>query len=525
VIPVQTSTPPANVEALRSRLEWVESMLRDGDSLLAVDRELRFVYWGRRMESMSGIAADRALGREWSDMFRWGNSLDEAGVRAALAGHESSATDRPFRFPQSQGEGICEVRYLPWTDDGGRIIAAVALLRNRTEERRLAQRLEETETRFRNMADCAPVMLWMSGTDALCTFFNQTWLDFTGRTLAHELGVGWAAGVFYADFQRCMDTYLAAFNERRSFEMEYRLRRADGEWRWILDRGTPRWSPDGQFAGYIGSCVDITEHKRLEEELRKSLRDRDDFLSIASHELKTPLTTVKLAVDAMTGALRAHQDDPEAPPMPALLLATAARASTQTSRLAGLIEELLDMSRLAAGQLALGRSLTDLVTIVRDLVAHASDLAAVTQTPVHIDAPERAPGVWDRARLERALGNLLSNALKYGAGKPVRVAVHYSTESAEVSVVDQGIGIAEADQRRIFERFERAVSATHYGGFGLGLWIAREIVQAHGGEIHVSSRLGEGATFTIRLPGPHGLPAGGRRRRKGQSDEPIATLE
>ena len=95
------------------------------------------------------------------------------------------------------------------------------------------------------MADASPVLLWMSGTDGLCTFFNQTWLDFTGRTLEEEWGVGWAEGVHFEDFQRCMDTYMDAFNERRVFEMEYRLRRADGEYRWILDRGTPRYTPDG----------------------------------------------------------------------------------------------------------------------------------------------------------------------------------------------------------------------------------------------------------------------------------------
>ena len=144
------------------------------------------------------------------------------------------------------------------------------------------------------MADASPVLLWMSRTDGLCTFFNQTWLDFTGRSLEEEWGVGWAEGIHFEDFQRCMDTYVDAFNRREVFEMEYRLRRHDGEYRWILDRGTPRYLPDGTFAGYIGSCVDITERKQLEAELRKAVRVRDEFLSIASHELRTPLTSLKL---------------------------------------------------------------------------------------------------------------------------------------------------------------------------------------------------------------------------------------
>src|SRR5262249_7526125 len=161
----------------------------------------------------------------------------------------------------------------------------------------------------RNMADAAPVLLWMAGTDSLCTFFNQTWLDFTGRSIEKEWGVGWAEGVHFEDFQRCVDTYQAAFRAREPFGMEYRLRRFDGECRWILDRGVPRYSPDGTFLGYIGSCVDITDLKELERELQSAVQARDDFLSIASHELRTPLTAVQLQIDLLVKLLVHHPDE------------------------------------------------------------------------------------------------------------------------------------------------------------------------------------------------------------------------
>jgi PAS domain S-box-containing protein len=125
-------------------------------------------------------------------------------------------------------------------------------------------KLRESEERFRTVADTAPLMIWMAGLDKLCIFFNKPWLEFTGRTMEQELGNGWADGVHPDDLDRCLTTYISSFDARRSFQMEYRLRRADGEYRWVLDNGTPRHH-EGEFAGYIGSCIDITEvlHHRL----------------------------------------------------------------------------------------------------------------------------------------------------------------------------------------------------------------------------------------------------------------------
>jgi PAS domain S-box-containing protein len=155
------------------------------------------------------------------------------------------------------------------------------------------------DARFRLLADHAPVMLWMSGLDGLCDFFNSTWLAFTGRTLEQERGNGWAEGVHPADFQDCMDRYLRSFVERRPFRMEYRLRRADGHFRWILDHGVPRYGQDGVFEGFIGSCIDITEMREGAEELKArttalatSLREREVLLSEVHHRVKNNLQLV-----------------------------------------------------------------------------------------------------------------------------------------------------------------------------------------------------------------------------------------
>jgi PAS domain S-box-containing protein len=361
----------------------------------------------------------------------------------------------------------------------------------------LEEQLTETETRFKIMADAAPVLLWMADRDSLCTFFNQTWLDFTGRTLEEEWGVGWAEGIYFEDLQGCMDTYMDAFNQRQVFEMEYRLRRHDGEYRWILDRGTPRYMPDGSFAGYIGSCIDITDRKTMEVELLKAVRDRDDFLSIASHELRTPLTTLQLEIESLKRSL-------ERRPQAALASGRFAKnvevASNQTDRLIRLVEELLNVSRVAAGRLKIRPVEFDLCDLVLEVVERMRPSIEAAHCHLQIEAQAGVVGIWDRSRLEQVITNLVVNATKYGAGKPVDVRVTRADDQARLTVKDLGIGIAPEDQARIFRRFERAVSSTNYGGFGLGLWISKEILATHGGSIEVESAPGQGATFTVTLP-------------------------
>ncbi len=376
----------------------------------------------------------------------------------------------------------------------------MAVFRDVTERRVAAQLLSETESRFQNMADVSPVLLWMSRLDGFCTFFNQTWLRFTGRTLEQEWGVGWAEGVHFEDFQRCMDTYVDAFNARRVFEMEYRLRRADGEHRWILDRGAPRYSADGAFAGYIGSCIDVTERKAAENELRDAVKSRDEFLSIASHELRTPLTALQLHLDGLMRMLERQGDGA----LLARLKQRAAAAQDQTVRIGGLIQVLLDVGRIREGRLSLEYDDVDMGKLVDDVAARLQDQAKKAGCEVAVHAAGPIVGRWDPLRLEEVVSNLVSNAIKYGAGSPITIAIDGrrvgQRGTARMTVIDRGIGISAEQQERIFERFERGVSARHYGGFGLGLWISRKIVEAMHGKITVQSAPGQGATFRVELP-------------------------
>jgi signal transduction histidine kinase len=237
------------------------------------------------------------------------------------------------------------------------------------------------------------------------------------------------------------------------------------------------------------------DNARLYMEATDAIKARDEFLSIAGHELKTPLAAMSLQVH---GLLRLYERG-EAP--------TAARAIerlqktvAQTGRLGKLIDQLLDVSRITSGRLKLEPEQVDLLELTREVVARFADDAARAGSPIELRAGGPVIGRWDRMRLDQVLGNLLSNAVKYGTAKPVFVEVSSAEGKARVSVRDQGIGIALEHQARIFGRFERAVSARHYGGFGLGLWIARQVVEVHGGAIALSSAPGAGSTFTVELP-------------------------
>jgi PAS domain S-box-containing protein len=250
---------------------------------------------------------------------------------------------------------------------------------------------------------------------------------------------------------------------------------------------------------------DITDRKRSQEErellLRQAVeavRARDEFLSVASHELRTPLSSLQLQIGMLLRPAR--HDAPE------LLASDQARAKVETAarqadRLARLIGELMDVSRLNAGRFHLELEELDLVMLVRDVVGRLGDDAAKAQCTVDvITLVEPVVGRWDRLRIEQVVTNLLTNAFKFAAGKPIEVVVDEEGALARIIVADHGVGIAAGDRERIFQRYEQAAESKKHAGLGLGLYIVRQIVEAHGGTIRVESQLGEGAVFTVELP-------------------------
>ena len=259
----------------------------------------------------------------------------------------------------------------------------------------------------------------------------------------------------------------------------------------------------------LGRLVPAIERELRDAQVRRERREalvaltqavhvRDEFLSIASHELKTPLTSLQLQVQSLARALNgggngALLDKPR-------LSRMATMVNRQTERLTELINRMLDISRVTTGRLDLTHTEVDLVRLATDAVERLGESALDVGSKIELESSGAVVGVWDAERIDAVLSNLLLNAIKYGEGKPITIVVEDLGDDARVSVQDIGIGIAPEDQERIFGRFERAVSIRHYGGFGVGLWISRQIVEAHGGRIEVTSATGGGSIFAVILP-------------------------
>ncbi len=250
----------------------------------------------------------------------------------------------------------------------------------------------------------------------------------------------------------------------------------------------------------IAAVRDVTERKKLEERARlwrkaqEEVRERDEFLSIASHELRTPVTALQLQLQLLQRAAQRSIEE-----LPRVLEGKVDVLERQTRRISLLVNELLDVSRMRLGKLELRYEELDLAEVAREAASHLRSELARAGSRLRLDlAP--APGRFDRMRIEQVITNLLVNAAKFGEGRPIALAVDADAGLARIRVTDRGIGIAAEHQVRVFERFERAVPAQHFGGLGLGLYIVRQIVEAHGGAIRVESTPGAGASFIAELP-------------------------
>lgn len=356
---------------------------------------------------------------------------------------------------------------------GGEVVGAVVTFLDITERKRSEQAVRESEARFRLVANTAPVLIWMSDSDRLCSYFNQPWLDFTGRPLESQIGNGWVDLVHPDDRERCFDTYTQAFDHRRSFSMEYRLLRHDGEFRWVLDHGVPRFNHDGSFAGYIGSCVDVTERKRAEEALR----------TVSGRLIE--------AQEAERGriARELHDDINQRLAVLAIGIETLkTNLPTALDQIGSLYKTTLDISSsVQALSHRLHSSKLEYLGLVAAMKSFCSEFMQQHNVEVefsHGTIPASLP--YDVSLcLFRVLQEALRNAVKHSGVRQFKARLQWTDGKLQLKVSDSGVGFDT-----------RAVKHSP----GLGLISMRERVNLVKGALSVASGPQRGTEITVRVP-------------------------
>ncbi len=362
-----------------------------------------------------------------------------------------------------------------------------AIIRDATRKVQHARAAESgavAEKRYENLTQAITEAVMTLDPEGALEYCNRRWLEYTGLSFERSRGRGFVAALHPEDKRRFVRAWERAVASGEAFEIECRLMRGfDGAMRWHTCRALPERDASGTIVGWLCTYSDS-------EDLKQAIRARDEFLSIASHELRTPLTALKLRLESLSQS---------APPEEHVRRKLDG-AVRQTQRLERLIDHLLDASRIREGHLVLDRSPVSLGELTGEVLERAREGSAATNQVFEFVTEGDLVGTWDGMRLEQVVENLVSNALKYGAGKPIEVAVCEGDDAVDLRVEDHGIGIHPADLSRIFEQFERGASGRGRSGLGLGLYITRQIVTAHGGRIEVASRLGEGSVFRVVLP-------------------------
>jgi PAS domain S-box-containing protein len=362
--------------------------------------------------------------------------------------------------------------------------------------------LKESEIRFQNMANTAPVLIWIADTDALFTFVNNFWLNYTGRTLGQELGMSWLEGIHPDDLDPFLQIYKTSFDQRKPFEVEFRMRKKDGCFRWIISKGVPRFQTDGRFAGYIGSCTDINDQKVIEEtvkkfnaELKSLNTSKDKFFSIIAHDLKSPLSGIlgftEILVnefsDLQTGEVREF-------------IGHLHQAATNLN---ALLENLLEWSRIQTGNFSLEPSNVNVESVFDEMISLFDPLARNKRIRLEkkVDADLYVHA--DKNMFKTIMRNLVSNGIKFTKENgSVCLTAKANHNFVNIAVRDTGIGLS---QENIDKLFRIDLNYTTLGtnkerGTGLGLVLCKELVEKNGGKIWVESEMGKGTQFIFTLP-------------------------
>lgn len=404
---------------------------------------------------------------------------------------------RPIRFQQASA--AMQAR---WFDVyafriGGAADRRVGILfRDVSAHRRAELARDASEARLRMLSDSAPAMVWMTEPDGACCFMSRGWFEYTGQSPDEALGSGWLEAVHPDDRSAAATVFAEANALRHPFELDYRLRGTDGQYRWAVDAGRPRYDTDGAFAGYVGSVIDVHRRRLAEDSLRAADRRKDEFLAMLGHELRNPLAPVRNAIEVLRREAALSPRGEQA----------IGLASRQLAHMGRMLDDLLDASRISRGAIELRRELVSLTGLLREVCESAESVAHERGQRLDLAVPDADLRVLaDPARIAQIAGNLVGNALKFSAhGATVEVGlVPAARGGAEIRVTDRGVGLPRDRLEDVFELFTQ-VSPTHgagQAGLGIGLAMVRRLAELHGGRAWAhSDGPGRGSTFFVHLP-------------------------
>ena len=481
--------------AVRSEEHYLVAARAAGFAIWDWDIASQKLHWSSNLEGLLGHSAT-AL----ADVSAWLEHVHpadrdrvERGLREALAKGSSRWSDA-FSFIRKDGSWAGVLGRAWIVHDGkGEPVRVVGGLIDITEQRRLERELELQVRLTRTVSENAASCLFLLDAQGCVTYMNSAAVRVTGQSLEALRNRPFHQLLRVRDPQAGPQAPLVTPGRPLGplREQELVFVRDDGCSFPIFCSVTP-------LAGTtVGSSVlefrDVSELRRSQDELRDAVRVRDEFLSIASHELRTPLTAMRLQIEGMTKGGTAGELAPA-------VKRRLERAETSIDRMGRLVGDLLDVSRITSGLLSIEPEELDLCELIRATVELFQPAIRSSRSVLTLTLPTQVLGQWDRHRIDHILFNLISNAVKYGQGKPIEVRLEADDDWVELGVEDHGMGISAADQARIFGRFERAVSERHFGGFGLGLWVVAKSLEAMGGQIRVQSEPGRGAKFIVRLP-------------------------
>ena len=493
---------PSADEALRrseERYRLMVSSVRDY-AIFMLDPAGRVESWNAGAEAIKGYKADEILGHHISFFYTPEDlAADKPKRLLHLAAQDGRIEDEGWRVRKDGTRFWAEVVITALYDAAGKLQRYAKVTRDLTARRDAEEALRQTESRFRLLVQSAKDhAIFMLDREGRVTTWNTGASRIKGYSPEEIIGQHFS--LFYSPEEvasgKCeRELEVAAVTGK--FEEEGWRFRKNGTRFWASVIIEPIRDNDDQLIGFVKVVRDLTEKRNAEAErirlaqAQEAIRLRDEFLSIASHELKTPLSAVQLQLESVLHRAQSLDEKTRK---------KVERAYRGGVRLSDLIEALLDVSRIAAGKFFLALSKFDLGKAVEEVAERFREQAARDQCELILHLEERVMGEWDRLRVEQVVTNLLSNALKYAAGTSVELGVKGVGENAVLTVSDHGPGIPQSEWDRVFGRFERAASIRHYGGLGLGLYVARQVVEAHGGSISIQAVKPRGARFVVTLP-------------------------